>query len=381
MASDDLLDDLASQMGSDFGFGYDDELGDPNVKPKPAQAPREAPEKRTSDTLVLHFPRQQQHLTRLVLQAEPAAPLDAKNPPPPFASFSAKAADSRVVEVTGDPKTANEVELPGLLPGARYVVRLISTNPSGTVAGRPSDVLMTAPAPPPAPVCVRAETNSATLEFSAMGQNLEELTLEVARGDDNTTAADAFATGKPLLVKIGKPQVATTANIVGLLRGKRYFARLRARNAAGEAEGLSSEPFVTLPDVPPVREDHSQRSDSQVCLKFEAVGSYVSRLEIEYMAAAKPNFDKAERKVVDDPTTATTCLLTGLAPGKTYHFRLRATNSAGTDVSEPISIDTVGALVSRVVFDLRAYGVGGIGRLERCYLGSIGGKEEGNEAQ
>jgi hypothetical protein len=322
---------------------YDEDLGDPNVKPKTPPAPTEVADRRTHDTLVLQFPKQQQFLTKLVLQATPAPPPDAKGGENPFAGFSPQAADNRVVEAPGDAKTANQIVLTALKPGQRYVVRLVATNPSGTVAGRISDAFMTAPSKPDPPTLLVAEANSATITFPAQHQSLEGLQVEVVRGDGDMRGEKAFEGGSLFIGKVGKPQTTEKTSIVGLVRGQRYFARLRINNMAGEAVSEPSEPFVTLPNVPVVDEDHSKRTDTQVALRFEACGDYTTKLEVEVCQGSKPSFDKATSFEVPEAKSATSYVVTQLEPGKKHFFRLKVSNISGMAYSDPLAVETVGA--------------------------------------
>lgn len=343
MADDDLLDDLGDVP--DFGFGYDDSLGDPNVKPRPPPAPTEDAAKRTSSSLTFSFPKQNQFLTRLVLQVAPTAPPGTKNAVDPFLNFSKSAADNREIVITTDAPTIEHVEATGLNSGTYYAGRLIISNPSGTAVGPASEPLLTAPSAPPAPRCDSATTNSASLNFPPQGQHLNKLVIEVMM--DNGSGAPFAKGSRAFAAQISTPAVADGVNITNLEPGKRYFARLRARNPAGEALGPSNEGFVTLPELMGLGEDHSQRTDKQVYLKFEPIGSYITDLVAEYVQVvgdAKPVWNKAETKTIPEPQTASGCLIDKLQSAKTYVFRLRATNGAGVAYSDTLKIDTVGVL-------------------------------------
>lgn len=347
MADDDLLDDIS---GVDFGYGYDDALGDPNVKPRPPPAPQEDPAQRKLDSLGFTFPKQNQFLTKLVLQVTPVtvpAPASGKGGAPydPFSSFSRSAPDNREVVITTDAPNCTSATVTGLASGTYYAARLLVTNPSGTAVGARSQPILTPPAPPPAPVCSRATTSSADVNFPAQGQYLEKLVIEVMM--DMGTGEPPFTRGRAFAAQIATAATAIGVSIANLEAGKRYFARLRSFNPAGSAVGPASEGFVTLPEIIGLGEDHSQRTSHQVVLKFEPIASYLSELSVEYVQVsgdAKPQWNKAESKKVPEPTSATTVTVGKLQGSIMYAFRLRGVNPAGVAYSDVLKVETVGKL-------------------------------------
>eukprot|EP00047_Mylnosiga_fluctuans_P011015 m.19282 g.19282 ORF g.19282 m.19282 type:complete len:318 (-) comp3420_c0_seq1:62-1015(-) len=135
----DNLDDIEDHMGEDFGFGFDPEIGDPNVPPRTPQAPTDLPHQRTATSITLTWEPQRQHLVSLVIQAMPAelaAPVD------PFGNFSLKKTGCVFLEV-GDPQLASQMTFSDLKPGAEYIFRLVARNPRGTTNGHPSAPIMT----------------------------------------------------------------------------------------------------------------------------------------------------------------------------------------------------------------------------------------------
>ena len=128
----DELDDLADAMGDDFGFGFDDEEGDPNIKPVVAKPPEEKELERTSTSCTFTWPPMRQTLTNLYLQA---APYNAGKKKTGFADFDLTSKGGGKQQKINDPATSTGTILPELEPSTQYQFRLVCINPAGESVG------------------------------------------------------------------------------------------------------------------------------------------------------------------------------------------------------------------------------------------------------
>jgi len=343
---DDLLDDLGDLgdvMGDDYQHGYDDSKGDPNVKPKPAKGPTEDESKRSSSTLRVVFPPQQQFLTKLVVQAMPLLNVVNRGAGvDPFSEF-ATTPDKGGQQITaeGEATDASYADFSGLMPGMPYVFRLKCTNPAGTTTGKNSKPVHTIPAAPPAPTFLHAKASSIFIRFpeNSRGgkQQIQKLTIGVAKAGP----ADPFAPkNKPGAMTDGTPNSATLkqARIQKLAPGTLYVFRITVENKAGKAVGAVSAPMLTVPGPPSrLREDSKHRKDDQVMLKFAKHGQHLTHLMVQYaiLQGSKKTFDElmkdpgSKTESIPNPQTATSFLVKKLTGNSKYVFRLAAKNKSG----------------------------------------------------
>eukprot|EP00050_Salpingoeca_kvevrii_P016214 m.53468 g.53468 ORF g.53468 m.53468 type:complete len:260 (+) comp6766_c0_seq1:82-861(+) len=132
------LENLAEEMGEDFGFGFDDDAGDPNVLPE-VPVPSEDTAKRSYDMLGFSWAPLQQCLTRLELQVMPAK----RGFDHGFDSSHGKSLKLK------KPEAATEGLITGLDSETPYVARLVATNPKGVVQGPSSEPVATTLYAPP----------------------------------------------------------------------------------------------------------------------------------------------------------------------------------------------------------------------------------------
>lgn len=337
----DDLGDLDDMMGSDF-MGYDNSKGDPNIKPKPAPGP--TLHSVTAHELHVTFPEQEQFITKIRAQAMPM--FLVKDPNDPFASFAQPfGVEVDVKGSDGDPKTANNVVFKNLRPGSKYICRLICTNPAGTVAGRPSNGMWTAPDKAEAPQFLHAKSTSIYIKFPDQGkggtQFITKLTIGVAKvpqdGSDPFDPKNKPGEMSDSSLKCGELK---QARIQKLQPGSQYVFRLITHNSAGSAIGATSQPMLTMPGTPSrLREDSTKRTSSAVAVKFQPHGQHLTALKIQYakLQGTKSTFEKLMEKdgkslSIPDPQNATDFTVTGLTGNCKYVFRLVATNPSGTSV-------------------------------------------------
>lgn len=140
---DDISDNMFKMGGEDFGFGFDEDEGDPNVRPKDVPVPESDPTTRSSDSISLTWKPIKQLLTKLVLQCQL---YNAKKVP--FETFDLTKSGNKQVDIHDAPEGWSAT-VSGLTPESLYVFRLIATNPAGTTQGPSSAPIETYEFSPP----------------------------------------------------------------------------------------------------------------------------------------------------------------------------------------------------------------------------------------
>lgn len=346
MDSSDSLGDLAAVMGDDYGHGFDDSDGDPNVKPKKPPAPKMS--QASADTIKVKFPAQKQFLTKLVVQCIPIAShpgygehLRGGKVTNWFDNFSTASSVGGMIVQPKDPTEAKSATFKQLTPGFGYSFRLVVTNPSGTVTGKASEPIWCYPKIPPAPKIGYATARSIEIKFPCMGvfgAPITGLGIEMAVYTKNAFGPENKKKG---LLEDRSPliQTRTTGLIRNLKPGQAYVFRLIVENKAGKVVGPSSKALRTLPKPPLApREDSKQRTDSSIALKWTPHGKSIKKLTLQCVPLngrkSFENITKSGGKEIDltppDSITEYTC--TGLQSDLNYVFRLIAENSSGKTI-------------------------------------------------
>eukprot|EP00035_Acanthoeca_spectabilis_P021302 m.437476 g.437476 ORF g.437476 m.437476 type:complete len:550 (-) comp18116_c0_seq1:3555-5204(-) len=336
---DDDLGDLSAIMGEDYGHGFDDGDGDPNVKPVRANAPVQG-KKSKQDKLFIKFQPQKQYLTKLVIECIPMSKIDGWGPGfkgDPFAGFTTSI--GRIVQ-PADPINADNALFENLAPGEGYIFRLVATNPSGTTRGAPSKLMFTLPNDPPVPELNYATGKSVSIRFPAQGPNITKLSIEMAMW-----CADPFGAEnkkKGLLTDTSEHIDKRTSGLVRNLKpGTAYVFRLLVTNAGGTVAGPSSKPIKTLPRMPPApREEIAARTDTQVKLRWDAFGHEITKLALQYaILKGKDTFTDLKKNggrqiTLSNPQETGEYVVKNLKPETNYVFRLVASNSSGQSTGE-----------------------------------------------
>lgn len=324
---DDDLGDLAAVMGDDYGHGFDDSSGDPNVKPVKAPAPKKA-KNSTQTAIFVKFPAQKQFLTKLVIEA--VGKSHVVDPANPFKGLSR---EKRIVQPK-EPQAATTADLEKLQPAELYFIRLVCTNPSGTSYGQISQ-FWTLPPAPPAPDLGYATAKAVSIKFPAQGPNICKLSIEMS-----VWCADPFG---PENKKKG--MLTDSSNLVGqrttglvknLKPGTAYVFRLHVSTPAGTVVGGVSKPVKTLPPAPEEpREEATARTDKTIKLKWKPFGHEITKLSIQYaILNGKSTFQDLKKNggreiTLSNPQEISEYTVKNLKPETNYVFRLVAANTSG----------------------------------------------------
>lgn len=163
--------------------------------------------------------------------------------------------------------------------------------------------------------------NSFTLTWSASTDNVGVAAYEIKRGT----------------ISLGEAAI-PSMNIGGLTPGTSYSMTVRARDAASPAYNWSnwSQPFIvsTLSPAPSVQQAITGASATAFTAKWSpAAGATRYRLDVSAsntFASFVTGFNNL------DVGNVTTVAVTGLAPGSTYYYRVRAEYSSATSPNSSV---------------------------------------------
>jgi len=237
-------------------------------------------------------------------------------------------------------------DLTGLLPGHSYYVRLAASNEDGTTRG--SLIQVTTPAAA-APV---VSTNAA----SGVGMTAATLAGTVNPNSSDTTyyfqygTTRAFGANTPTTdAGSGGTAVQVSVPLTSLKTGTTYVYRLVATNASGTVDGITQ--FFTTGTA--TAATTSQASN------VTATGATLSGNVDPQGANTQYRFDYGLGSKLDEHTkwqtasgssgaVSVTADVTRLEPGKSYSFRLEATNVNGTALGAVVTLTTATAAVPTV---------------------------------
>jgi phosphodiesterase/alkaline phosphatase D-like protein len=234
-------------------------------------------------------------------------------------------ADTAPVSVAAD--------VTSLSPNTTYHYRLVAANAGGTV-GSPDHVLTTLPDPP---ATVTGSASLITPTSATLGASVNPnggLVTDCRIEYGLTTAYGQSATCSPAPGS-GTTDVAVSATLSGLTPNTGYHYRVVATNAGGVAQGLDRT-FTTLPPGPPsvatTEATLVVRASATLNGTVNPEGANVTECLFEYGSTISYGQTAACSPAPGSGSTpiSVAANVAGLRPGTLYHFRLVATNAAGT---------------------------------------------------
>jgi alpha-tubulin suppressor-like RCC1 family protein len=259
--------------------------------------------------------------------------------------------------------TATTQTIPGLTNGFGYRFRVAARSAAGVGANSTLSPTYTPRSEPSQPTGVSAVAGN--------GQATVSWTAPVSNGGAAITGyAVVPYIGAAAQSPVGFASTATTQVVTGLTNGTTYTFRVRAQNAAGF--GSSSDPSapvtpqgpITVPGTP--TGVTGTAGDGQVSLSWSAPASNGGSAITGYVVT--PSIDGVAQAPVTFSSVLTNQVVTGLANGTAYTFRVAAKNAAGTgaasapsDAITPVGpaspfapFTSWGAFVDRQFLDLTA---------------------------
>jgi N-acetylneuraminic acid mutarotase len=231
---------------------------------------------------------------------------------------------------TGNTSQSVSANISGLAASTAYHFRIVATNSGGTSYG--SDRTFTTLAAPAPPVVT---TNPATLVASLSATlngsvNPGGLTTTVYFQYGTTTSYGHTTASQ---TKTGSTSQSVSANISGLAASTTYHFRIVATNSAGTRYG-SDRTFTTLSaSGPPVAITNPATNVAHSSATLNgSVDPHGLTTTVYFQYGTTTSYGRTTASLTKTGNTYQSVLanISGLSGSTTYHFRIKATNSAGT---------------------------------------------------
>ena len=245
--------------------------------------------------------------------------------------------------VTGQNSVNASADITGLNPGTTYHFRIKSVNSLGTSYGDDKTFVTLGQAP--AAVTLDATNilvSSATLN-GTVNANLVSTTVSFEYG--LTTSYGQTAAASPGTVT-GSTVTNVSADLTGLNPCATYHFRVKAVNAAGTTYGADMT-FVLQGDAPLATTKAATNVLALTATVNGSVNAGDLSTEVTFEYGLTTSYGSTAT-ATQSPVAGTTITdvsadLTNLTPGaKTYHFRVKAVNAAGTVYGEDMTFVTLG---------------------------------------
>ncbi|GEM_PF-1196486 len=252
--------------------------------------------------------------------------------------------------VTGSTDTPVSAAVSGLLPNTTYHYRVVGQNSGGTTDG--SDLTFTTDAIPPTVTTDPAASvtaSGATLNGTVNANNASS-TVTFEYGLDTSYGSTVTADQSPVN---GLADTPVSAAVSGLDPNTTYHYRVVGQNIAGTVNG-GDLTFTTGKIAPTATTDpatvitgsgatlngtvNAFNDDTTVTFEYGLDTSYGSTVAADQSPV---------NGLADTPVSAA---VSGLLPNTTYHFRVVATNSAGTTTGGDLTF-TTGTILPTVTTD------------------------------
>ena len=246
-------------------------------------------------------------------------------------------------QVTGNANTNSSAGITGLTEGTTYHFRIKAVNSLGTTYG--SDMVFATSGSAPTAVTAAA-TNLTVFGATLNGTvNANGLAATVTFEYGTTTSYGQTVSATPGQIT-GNVITNTSADISGLTEGTTYHFRIKAVNSLGTTYG-SDMVFATSGSAPTASTSAATNiSPGGATLNGSSNANWLTTtVTFEYgtttgygqSAPAVPG------QVTGNSNTNVAAGITGLTPGATYHFRIKAVNSLGTTFGNDFVFSTSGS--------------------------------------
>ncbi len=237
---------------------------------------------------------------------------------------------------SGTANTAVSASLAGLTPGTTYHYRVVSTNSAGTARG--ADGIFTTPA---APVAVTGSATSVSLTSATLTGTVDPNGRPTTWYFEYGTSTSYGSKTAEKSAGAGSSTTGISAPVSGLTRGRVYHYRLVATSDAGTSRG-ADRTFSTTGAPSAVTGSASSISLTSARLNGAVTPNGVAtNWYFEYGTSTSYGSRTPARSGGSGTSSRNVSeSLTRLRAATTYHFRLVATNAAGTSVGGDRSFST-----------------------------------------
>ena len=232
---------------------------------------------------------------------------------------------------TGNTTQNVSANVTGLHPNTTYHFRLVGTNNSGTSYGNDRTFIFLSPPGPPI-AATTAATNvasfSATLNGSVNPNGLHTLVWFQYRTTPQYTDSSNF------LYKTGNTYQGVSVNITGLSPSTTYHYRILTYNGVGGTRYGSDRTFTTLsasgPPVVATKPATNVANSSATLHGSLDPHGFITNVYLQYGTTTSYGHTTPTRNQSGNAFRDINANINGLSGHTTYHFRIVATNTAGT---------------------------------------------------
>lgn len=232
--------------------------------------------------------------------------------------------------VSGSSDTTVSATISGLLPNTTYHYRAVAVSGSSTVNGTDQTFTTSAVAPTATTNSASAVTVTGATLNGTVNANNAATTVTFEYGPTTSYGSSVTAAQSPVS---GTSETTVSAAITGLQPNTTYHFRVVANNTAGTTNG-DDQTFTTTAAAPTAATGAASAVTATSATMNGTVNAKNSSTTVAFeyglTASYGSSVTAAQSPASGLTNTAVSADLTGLTPNTTYHFRVVASNAAGT---------------------------------------------------
>lgn len=247
----------------------------------------------------------------------------------------------------------------GLTPSTTYYVKAYAVNGSGTSYGSERSFTTNSAAYTPPDVVIMTATsvtkNSATLNGSV---NANGSSTNVTFEYGTTASFGSVITATPNIIT-GSTPTPVSADITGLDAGQRYYFRVKAISS-GSTIYSDDMAFTTMQPPLAVTQDASSVNPASAVLNgYVNANGLSTTITFEYGPTTSYGITVDGTPSTSDGlvNAASSASISGLAASTLYHYRIKATNLAGTTTGSDLTFTTPEVIIETPVLTTTAASV------------------------